>query len=137
MALKRLGIVDLVAAIQKRIESTGKRAYDHVPMNAESPFYFVEVVQQRPANSKTMYREIYTVWVHCIAKAEDNGSSVGINNLIQDLQEAMTEDINLPEHYILVMQTDAGLQSKQTDETGEHHAVCVFEFMVSYGFMTK
>lgn len=138
MVLKRLEFTDLIAAIQNKIETkTSKRCYDSVPDNAQSPFYFVEIVAQRPANNKTMFREIYTAWVHCIAAAEDNGSSIGVYDLINKVQEAMTEEVTLPDPFILLSQTDGGLQALNTDETGEKHAVCAFDFMVCYGFMAK
>lgn len=136
MALKRLGLVDLISAIQNKVKvGTGKECYDHVEDNTPSPFYFAELVQMEPANSKTMFRDKYTVWIHAIAAPGD--SSVGIYELIQDLEEAMTEDIILPEGFELIMQTYGGVQTITTDETNEKHAVCAFEFMVSYGFRCK
>lgn len=136
MSYKRLSPVDLVAAIQDRIEAGTKlRCYDHVPLNAESPFYFAEIIRIEPANTKAIFRDIYTVWIHCIAEKSD--SSVGVYNLIQKLQESLTEDISLPGPFGLVMQTDNGVQEIKTDETGEKHAVTAFEFMVSYGFICK
>ena len=82
-----------------------------------------------------MFRDNYTVWIHCIAEKED--SSVGVYQMIEKLQEALSEDIILPEPFELIMQTDGGVQTIQTDETGEKHAVAAFEFMVCYGFKCK
>ena len=133
---KQLGLVDLIQAIQKKVEDkTGLKCYDSVPDNAPSPFYFAEVVGKRPAHSKTMYRDIFTVWIHAIA--EPGNSSVQIYELIQKLEEALTEDIGLPEEYELVMQTDNGIQTIKTDETNEKHAVLAYEFMICYGFKCK
>lgn len=136
MAYQKLSPTDLVAAVQKKIkERTDLQCYDHVPLNEDGPFYYAELVQIRPANTKTMFRDIYTVYVHCIA--EESPSSVGVYNLIEKLQEAMTEDISLPEPFDLVMQTDMGVQTIKTDDTGEKHAVVGYEIMVCYGFMCK
>ena len=136
MAYQKLSPVTLVAAVQERIqENTGLRCYDAVPLNAESPFYFAEITRILPANTKTMFRDTYTVWIHCIAEKED--SSVGVYQMIEKLQEALSEDIILPEPFELIMQTDGGVQTIQTDETGEKHAVAAFEFMVCYGFKCK
>ena len=136
MAYQKLSPTDLVAAVQKKIkERTDLQCYDHVPMNEDGPFYYAELVQIRPANSKTMFRDIYTVYVHCIAK--ESPSSVGVYNLIENLQEAMTEDISLPEPFELIMQTDGGVQTIKTDDSGEKHAVEVFDFMICYGFNCK
>lgn len=133
---KQLGLVDLIAAVQKMIQDrTGLRCYDAVPQNAPSPFYFAEVVGKRPAHSKTMWRDVFTVWIHVIA--EPGKSSVQIYDLIQQLEEALTENVELPEGFELVMQTDNGIQVIKTDETDEKHAVLAYEFMVCYGFKVK
>ena len=136
MSYQKLNLTDLIAAIQEKVEAkTGLRCYDHVDLNTESPFYFAEVVRLTPANSKTMYRDNIEVYIHCIAA--DSPSSVGVYNLIDDLQEALSADIELPEPFELIMQTDNGVQVIKTDETGEKHAVVGFTFMVCYGFICK
>lgn len=136
MAYQKLSPVTLVAAVQDKIETlTDLRCYDHVPMNEESPLYFAEITRIQPANSKTMFRDVYSVAIHCIA--EESPSSVGVYNLIENLQSALSEDITLPEPFELVMQTDNGVQTIKTDESGEKHAIVNFDFMVSYGFMCK
>ncbi len=136
--LKKLGLVDLISAVQNRIEqNTGVRCYDAIPQNTPSPLYFVEVIGKRPANTKTMYCEIFTIWVHAIAAPEENGGSVGIYNLIEKLEESMTEDIELPEPFNLLLQSNVGVQTIKLDESKEKHAVLAYEFKVSYGFMVK
>lgn len=136
MAYQKLSPVTLIAAVQDKIESlTDLRCYDHVPLNEASPLYFAEITRIQPANSKTMYRDVYSVAIHCIA--EESPSSVGVYNLIENLQSALSEDISLPEPFTLVMQTDNGVQTIKTDESGEKHAIVNFDFMVSYGFMCK
>lgn len=133
---RQLGLVDLISAIQRKVEAnTGLKCYDAVPDNAPSPFYFAEAIQKRPAHSKTMWRDVFTVWIHAIA--EPGGSSVGVYDLIQMLEESLTEDIVLPEGFELVMQTSNGVLTIKEDETKEKHAVIEFEFMVCYGFKCK
>lgn len=133
---KQLGLVDLISAIQKKVQdNTETTCYDAVPDNAPSPFYFAEVVGKRPAHSKTMWRDIFTVWIHAVA--ESGESSVQIYDLIQKLEESLSEDIELPEGFELVMQTNNGIQTIKTDETNEKHAVLAYEFMVCYGFKCK
>ena len=133
---KQLGLYDLISAIQKKVnEKTGLKCYDEVPRNAKSPFYFAEVVGKRPAHSKTMYRDVFTVWIHAVA--EPSKSSVPIYGLIQKLEEALTEEIELPEDVELIMQTNNGVQTIKTDETKEKHAVLAYEFMVCYGLKCK
>ena len=136
MAYQKLSPVTLIAAVQEKVEAlTGLRCYDHVPLNEKSPLYFAEITRIHPANSKTMFRDVYSVAIHCIA--EESPSSVGVYNLIENLQSALSEDIILPEPFTLVMQTDNGVQTIKTDESGEKHAIVNFDFMVSYGFMCK
>lgn len=133
---KQLGLVDLISAIQEKVQSnTNIVCYDTVPDNVPSPFYFAEVVGKRPAHSKTMWRDIFVVWIHAIA--EQGGSSVQVYEMIQNLEAALTEDIELPEGFELIMQTDNGIQTIKKDETGEKHAVLAYEFMVCYGFRCK
>lgn len=136
MAYQKLSPVTLIAAVQDKVEAlTGLRCYDHVPLNEASPLYFAEITRIRPANSKTMYRDVYSSAIHCIA--EESPSSVGVYNLIENLQSALSEDISLLEPFTLVMQTDNGVQTIKTDESGEKHAIVNFDFMVCYGFMCK
>ena len=136
MAYQKLSPVTLIAAVQDKVEAlTGLRCYDHVPLNEASPMYFAEITRIQPANSKTMFRDVYSVAIHCIA--EESPSSVGVYNLIENLQSALSEEITLPEPFTLVMQTDNGVQTIKTDETGEKHAIVNFDFMVCYGFICK
>lgn len=133
---KQLGLVDLIHGIQAKVEEkTGVKCYDAIPRNAPSPFYFAEVIGKRPAHTKTMYRDVYTVWIHAIAQPGD--SSVQIYEMIQQLEEALTEDISLPEGFELILQVSNGVQTIKTDETNEKHAVLSFEFTVCYGFKCK
>lgn len=136
MAYEKLSPITLIAAVQDKVEIlTGLKCYDHVPPNEKSPFYFAELARILPANTKTMFRDNFSVAIHCIA--EKNQSSVGIYNLIESLQSALSEDIALPEPFELVLQTDNGVQAVKTDETGEKHAIVNFDFMVCYGFKCK
>lgn len=133
---KQLGLVNLIRGIQAKVEEkTGVKCYDAVPRNAPSPFYFAEVIGKRPAHTKTMYRDVYTVWIHAIAQPGD--SSVQIYEMIQRLEETLTEDISLPEGFELILQASNGVQTIKTDETNEKHAVLSFEFTVCYGFKCK
>lgn len=140
MAYERLSPTVLIAAIQSKIEGkTGLRCYDYVDLNTPSPFYFAELVRSMPANSKTMFRDVFTVNIHCIAAPPEGDviSSTGVYELIDGLEEALTEDIELPEPFELIMQINNGIQNIKTDETREKHATLSYDFMVCYGFMCK
>lgn len=133
---KGLGLVDLISAIQLKVEDkTGLKCCDAVPSNAPSPFYFAEVVQKKADNTKTMLRDVFTVFIHAVA--EPTGSSEQIYDLIQKLEEALSEEIELPEEFELILQTENGLQALKTDETNEKHAVVSYDFTVCYGYKFK
>lgn len=136
MALSKLSPVLLLAALQKKIEEqTGKKCYDAVPKNAKSPFYFAEILRIQPDNTKTMWRDVYTANVHCIAAPSK--SSVGIFALIDQLEEALTSNIRLPNGYHVILQQSGGVQSIKTDETEEKHAILTLTIAVCYGFKVK
>lgn len=134
--LKQFPITDLIVAIQKTVkDGTGRKCLDHIEKNEESPFYYAEFRQNRPVSSKTMYVMEYTVYIHVIAEQSD--SSVPLYKYIQELEEAMTQDIDIQEPYNFVMQTDNGIISIYTDETNEKHGIISFTFKISYGFKCK
>lgn len=134
--LKQYSIINLIKAIQKRVEdSTGMKCYDHVDLNTPSPFYYAEFVRSTPANTKTMFRTNYEIYIHVIA--EPNSSSVPMLKYIEMLEEAMTEDIKIDDPYFLNEQRYNGVLSQQTDDTNEKHAITDFNFIVTYGYMMK
>lgn len=133
--LKKLGLVDLHASLKETIEkNTGVKAYDKVPEDALAPFYFIEIVDKRPENTKVMWCEVFTIWIHAIA--EEQNSRIPIYEMIENLEEALTEQLVLPDVEIL-RQTETGMQSLQEDETNEMHAIIAYEIKVAYGFKTK
>lgn len=133
---RQISLTDILRGVIDRVESeTGLRCYDAPPKNAAVPFYTVQLTAKRPENTKTMYCEVFTLWIHCFAKK--GGASVEVNNLIQRCEEAMTEDIAVPAPFSLVWQREAGLQSLTVEETGGRHAVLAYELKICYGFITK
>lgn len=134
--IRKIPITYLMGEIINLVENnTGKRCYDFVPDDAESPFYSIELVSVRPKNAKSMYVDSYDFQFHCIAAVDH--SSVKVHELIQGLEEALTEDIALKEPYRLIRTIDNGVTVIKTDETGEKHAVCPVSFEVAYGFICK
>ena len=115
---KQLGLTDLIAAIKQQIEAnTDLTCYDVPPENAPSPLVYAEIAGLKPDDTIP--------------------SSVPIHKHIQAVQEAMTDDITLPEGFGLVYQMDNGIQAIKTDETGEKHAILEFEFKVSFAYKIK
>ena len=134
--LKKLSLVELIKAVQERVEvNTGLKCYDEVLMDTEAPFYYVEYVRAEPSNTKTMWCETHLVYVHAIA--EKGPGRTKIYKMIQQLEEALTEEITIPDEYSLVLQTSQGTLAIKTDPSNEKHSINAFSFKVSYGFKTK
>lgn len=131
--IKKLNITQIHAALRTLIETnTGMKAYDVVPVDAPAPFYFIEVAGRENIDTKALLRERVTVNVHGIA-----ADTAGVYDLINSLDEAMTEEIALPEGYELIRQIDNGLSGILIDETEERHSVCSYSFDICYGTKIK
>lgn len=135
--LKKLSFVSVLAAVIQKVEqNTGKRCYDAVPKDAPMPYYYAEIVGQIPDPSKTMWKERYQVFIHAFAESP-GGSSVQVFEAIQGLEEALTQEIELPEGYDLVMQVPTGVQQILDEADGTKHAIMGYDFTVFYGFKMK
>lgn len=136
--LKRLSIAEFLGCLIGHIkERTGTPCYDS-PDNRPSPLYSVQLVRTEPADTKTMYVDSYQVWVHCISEpAVGAYSNAPVLALVQALEEAMSEDLALPEPFRMYMQVYNGVQTLKMDKTREGHAVLSYEFRVCYGFRCK
>lgn len=136
MIYTQMNITELLKAIKARVEAdTSLKCHDVPPVNVPAPLVYVELVSIQPADTKTMFCKDYNVYLHVIA--EEKASSIPINQYVQDVQEAMTQDITLPEGFELIMQVDNGVNVIKTDESGEKHAVLVYTFRICYGYKMK
>lgn len=136
MILQQFPITQLIKAIQTRVKkTTGMKCLDHVEKNEKSPFYYVEFRQSKPGNSKTLFVQDYTIYIHIIT--EETESSVPVYKYIELLEEAMTQDVEIPDPYGLVFQMNNGVQSIYREETGEIHGIVNFLFRISYGYKCK
>lgn len=134
--LRKVGFAEIAAALLQNLrKNTSYSCYDAVPENAPSPLLYAEVVGKRDTSSKTMFKESFTIHIHAIAAPSD--ARTEIYQMIQAVEEAMTEDLVLPEYVQNVLQTETGVQSFQKDETNEWHAVIGYEIMVCYGYKMK
>ena len=117
--LKRMNLTDLFKSVRTQIQDkTGMKCYDAVPDNAQSPFYYMELSGNSPADTKTMFVQRYSKY-------------------IQMLEESLTEDIKIPCEFILVRQDETGIKTIYNEETGEKHSVVGFDFLVAYGYKFK
>ena len=135
--LKQLSIVDLISAVQQQIEKNTKyKCYGFYPKKAKSPFYIAELYESVPNNSKTTYRTSYTLNIHAISSPGE--STVELYDMIQSLDEALTEDIELPDGYQMVAQMNMGVNAiYYEEETDERHAVIKYQFIIAYGYIVK
>lgn len=134
--LKRLSYIDLFLALKDLIEGkTGVKVVDAIESNETAPFYYVEIVSKADDSTKTMWREVITIWFHAISGDQD--SKEEIYDLIHKLEEALTVELPLPDDYDLLDQRQDGPFHIQRDETGEWHAVISYNFKICYGFKTK
>lgn len=134
--MQKLSFVTVLAAVIKKIEEhTGLRCYDSVPKHAPLPFYYAEIAGQVPDPSKTMWKERYQIFIH--VWADGSNGSIALLNAIQKLEEAMTEGIELPDGYELIMQTPTGVQRIIEEEDHSKHAIMGYDFTIFYGYKMK
>ena len=135
--LKRLSIAEFLGALIDAVEArTGLRCYSD-PNGEKSPFFCAEVLGTEPANTKTMFVDRFDVRFHCISEAVVPYSKAPAFRRVQALEEALTEDLALPEPFYMHRQESMGLQTMKKDETGEGHAVLEYSFHVCYGLICK
>lgn len=136
MIVSKLGLVDLIDAIQRKVEAkTGLRCYDDIPSNVPGPFYFAEIIGRRPQDTKVMWCEVFRVKIHVIA--EPPASNVQVYDLIAKLEDSLTEAIEIPEKFRLLLQISQGLQMINKDETSKQRATLAYDFKICYGFRCK
>ena len=135
--IERLSMGKFLGLLITHIERlTDVRCYDD-PDNKPSPLYSVQLVRSEPANTKTMFVDSYEVWIHCISQKVKPYSNASVLELVERLEEAMTEPLELPERFSVYRQEYSGLQTLKKDESGEGHAVLAYNFFICYGLRCK
>lgn len=135
--LKKLSFVDLVASIISLLKTnTGEKVFDYVPVNEKSPLIYIEAAGKEPSDTKTMFCEVYNVNIHAVSEPYEGNTA--IYKLINEIEEALTEDITLPEGFTLIFQISDGVNSIYDEpETKEKHAVISARFKAAYGYKIK
>lgn len=135
--LKKLSFVDLVSSVISLLKTnTGEKVFDYVPVNEKSPLIYIEAVGKEPSDTKTMFCEVYKANIHAVA--EPYKGNTAIYKLINEIEEALTEDITLPEGFDLIYQISDGVEAiYEEPETKEKHAVLPVRFKVAYGYKIK
>ncbi|WOD61762.1 DUF5072 domain-containing protein [Niallia taxi] len=133
--LQKLSFISVLAGvIQKVEENTGLRCYDAVPKDNPVPYYHAEMLGSIPEKSKTMQKDRYQVVIH--VHTEGNGSTK-VFEAIQKLEEALTEDINLPGDYKVTLQVPNGVSQILNEADGTKHAIVGYDFVVFSGYKMK
>ena len=135
--LKKLSFVDLIAAVIALLKkNTDVSVFDFVPKNEPSPLIYVEAAGKEPNDTKPMFCEVYSDNIHAVA--EPYKGNTAIYKLINQIEEALTEDITLHEGFDLIYQLSDGVEAiYEETETKEKHAVLPVRFKVAYGYKTK
>lgn len=135
--LRRMGIAEFLACLMACIEERTGVACSGNPESEPSPFYYPQILKTAPADTKTSFVTRYELWIHCIAGAVVPHSDAPALELVQMVEEALTDDIDVPDGCQMIAQKIDGLQSIKKDESGEGHAVVGCTFDVLYGFKCK
>lgn len=135
--MQRLSIAKFLGCLIDHIEQeTGVKCYDD-PDGKASPLYSVQLVKAEPANTKTMFVDVFEVWVHCIAAPVKPHSNAPVLNMVDDVERALLKEFDLPEPFSLFNSEYQGVQTLKKDESGEGHAVLSCRFHICYGFRCK
>ena len=90
-AVQRLSLAVFLGCLIDAIEQgTGTKCYDS-PENRASPLYSVELQNTQPENTKTMYIDAISVWVHCISEPVRPYSNAKVLGMIQRLEQALAD----------------------------------------------
>lgn len=134
--LKKLSFVDLIAALIALLkQNTDVKIYDFVPQDAPSPLIYIEAAGKQANDTKAMFCEVYSVNIHAVAEPYEGNTA--IYKLINEIEEALTEEITLPEGFDVIYQLSDGVEAIYEEETKEKHAVLPVRFKVAYGYKIK
>lgn len=133
--LKKLSFTAVIAALKERFEAAGLKTFDYVPENEPSPLIYVEATGKTPADTKTMFCEEYQIAAHIISPPGKGNTAV--YQLIEQAEEALTEDVTLPEGFCLIYQMTDGVSAIYEEKTTEKHAVMPIRLKISYGYKIK
>lgn len=135
--IQRLSAADFVGRLMEVLENrTGIPCYSS-PDDEPSPLLSVQLLRSHPENTKTMFIDVFDIWIHCISEAAIPYSDAPALELVKKVEGALMLPFNLPPPFTLQNIEYDGLETVKKDETGEGHAVLSFHFSVCYGFDVK
>lgn len=134
--LRQLSLVTLQSAVQSIISAgTDAPCYDVAPMGQAAPYYLVETAGKRAEHTKTMFCDVVTFHVHCVAAQGEDYKNV--YSMMQKAEEALTVEVCLPEGFSVLRQSEMKLVDLRQAENGETHAILAYEIKICYGFVVK
>lgn len=134
--LEKLSLNDLQGAIAELIQNnTGIVVWDQDPESKPVPRYLMRIKGKENISSKTAFLERYTFWIHAIASAE--GANPDVYDLVQLLEEALTEDISLPQGFCLIDTSEKGVLAVKDEPGGQRRVIVKYEFTIAYGLIPK
>ena len=135
--MRKLSLTEIKKVIKHLInENTEIKFVDHVEVNQPAPFCYVEVANTVPKNTKTMFVTVYNLHLRLVSKSAN--SSIQHDNNIQQIEEAFTNRLILPDTLDAFNQTDTSIVADYIDpKTNERNAVIGLSLTVAYGFKAK
>jgi hypothetical protein len=135
--LQQLSVVEVVGGVmdvlKKNIPDVPVK--DSMPKDSITPMINVSFGGIEPADTKTMFRTKYQILLYGFA--DGSHGSVAIFNLIQQIQEAMTDEPALPDGCELIGSFPKGVAAIQDQSDGSKMCVLTYELTISYGFKFK
>lgn len=135
--LRRLSIAEFWGLLLDHISNRTKIPVFTSPAEHKSPFYYLELLGTDPVDTKTQYIDRFKFSIHAISKPLQPFSFEPVLDLVQEIQEVMTDDVQIGPPFWLVNQVADGVQTVKEDPSHEGHAVLDYHFDISYGFKVK
>lgn len=135
--IRRMSIGEFLGCLIDHItEHTGITCYDF-PEDRPSPLFSAEIETTEDARTKTMCLDVFNVLIHCISEPVEPFSTAPVYRLVQQVEEAMESELELPKPFLLNTQDFMGLRVVTRDQSGEGHAILSYRIEVCYGLLCK
>lgn len=135
--IRRMSIGEFLGCLIDHItEHTGITCYDF-PEDRPSPLFSAEIETTEVVRTKTMCLDVFNVLIHCISEPVEPFSTAPVYRLVQQVEEAMESELELPKPFLLNTQDFMGLRVVTRDPSGEGHAILSYRIEVCYGLLCK
>jgi|GEM_PF-2519218 len=126
---KSISLAEMMNAIMANVETnTGIQCYNAIPAAPQEPYYYLEIIEKTPLYSKTIRRDSFVVRFH--AMPINNQSMAPTYDMLHRLEEALGQEIELPEGFDLFLQQSNGIQKLEIEEFKETRTVAIYNFVV-------